>query len=76
MNAWTTKLGVVLVMLSTSGAAGAKASARFHNTDRYDKSKDFSLHFDQEVRALRAHPTDDEPPRKPARHKRPRSMRP
>ncbi|MBS2032175.1 MAG: hypothetical protein JST54_30025 [Deltaproteobacteria bacterium] len=76
MHTWM-KLAVMLVLVGTSAVASAKGASkgvRIKNGDRYDKSKDFSLHFDQEIRAQRGHPTDADDAR-PTRHKRVRSTR-
>ena len=75
------KVGLVVALVSMSAVAGAKSSAtgarsvRIHNMDRYDKSKDFSLHFDQEVRSQRGHPSDDDSAPRRASHRRSRGMR-
>jgi len=75
-----TKLALVMVLVGMGASASAKTASRggqLKNGDRYDKSKDFSLHFDQEVRADRGHriADDDDAPRRPAKHRRAKNMR-
>jgi hypothetical protein len=58
-------VGVVLALGSTAQAKGGRRGGGRIKEPRYDASRDFSKHFDEEVKREREHPRDEEgvPPR-------------